>query len=63
MLMKSRILTPRGLRKQIEAAGLGTQPTIIKALAGEYDENNPKVKAKAERIRKYALNNGGVECN
>lgn len=59
--MKSRILTPRGLRKQIEKAGLGTQPTIIKALDGTYNEENAKEKAKAERIRRYALNNGAVE--
>lgn len=55
------ILTPRGLVKQIERAGLGTRPTIVKALRGDYNEDNPKEKAKAERIRRYALNNGGVE--
>lgn len=60
--MKTRILTPRGLRKQIEAAGLGTHPTIIKALDGTYNEENEKERMKAERIRRYALNNGGVEA-
>lgn len=61
--MKTMILTPRGLRKQIEAAGLGTQPTIRKALEGRYNESCPEERRKAERIRRYALNNGGVECN
>lgn len=45
----------------MEEAGYGSQPTIRKALDGTYDENCPKEKAKAERIRRYALNNGGVE--
>ena len=62
-MAKRRILTPRGLVTQIEKAGLGTRPTIAKALSGDYNEGNAKEKAKAERIRKYALNNGGVECN
>lgn len=61
-MAKTRILTPRGLRRQIEAAGLGSQPTIVKALSGDYNEESPKEKARAERIRRYALNNGGVEA-
>lgn len=58
---KTMILTPRGLRRQIQNVGLGSRPTIIKALSGAYNEYNPDEKKKAERIRRYALNNGGVE--
>lgn len=59
--MKTLILTPRGLINQIQRAGYGSRPTIRKALDGTYDENNKDEKARAERIRKYALNNGAVE--
>lgn len=61
--MKREILTPRGLRVQIERVLGYTQPTIIKALRGDYNEDNPGERRRAERIRRYALNNGGVEMS
>jgi len=61
-MMMGEILTPMGVRRQIEREGFGTQPTIRRALRGDYDAANRKVRRKAERIRQRALALGGVEA-
>lgn len=40
-----------------------SRPTVRKALKGSYDEHNTDELNLALRIRKCALNNGGVEKN
>lgn len=50
------IIVNHGLRKKILRAGMGTYPTIKKAL--EY-KDDPATE-QCDKIRHYALHNGGV---
>ena len=54
------MLVPYGVKKQLEQEGFGTQPTIRKALSGTYNANNRDERRRALRIRKRALQSGGV---
>ncbi len=56
-----KILLPFGVSAQMERDGFGSQPTIRKALRGEYNEWNDDERKRALRIRKRALEMGGVE--
>lgn len=44
----------------MERDGFGSRPTIRKALKGEYNESNADERKRALRIRKRALQMGGV---
>ena len=57
---KCEMLVPYGVKKQLEQEGFGTQPTIRKALSGTYNANNRDERRRALRIRKRALQSGGV---
>lgn len=59
--MTTTILVDYGVRTEI-AKTLGvSQPTIRKALSGRYNEHNEAERNLALRIRKCAINLGGVE--
>lgn len=57
-----KIMVPYGVMQRMEREGLGTQPTLRKALRGEYNEWNADERRRALRIRKRALQMGGVEA-
>lgn len=61
MTGKMKIMVPYGVMQRMEREGLGTQPTLRKALRGEYNEWNSDERRRALRIRKRALQMGGVE--
>lgn len=63
MTSKNKIMVPFGLVTQMEREGFGSRPTIRKALRGDYNEFNQDERKRALRIRKRALNIGGVEVN
>lgn len=63
MTSNKKIMVPFGLVTQMEREGFGSRPTIRKALRGDYNEFNPDERKRALRIRKRALNIGGVEVN
>ena len=54
------IMVPYGVMRRLQAEGLGTQPTIRKALRGEYNEDNTAEHTRAMRIRIRALLLGGT---
>ena len=54
------IMVPYGVMRRLQREGLGTQPTLRKALRGEYNEHNTKERTLALRIRLRALLLGGT---
>lgn len=60
MTDKMKIMVPFGVVTQMERDGFGSRPTIRKALKGEYNEWNADERKRALRIRKRALQVGGV---
>lgn len=54
MYGKVEILVRHGAVTEMQERGLGSRPTIRKALRGEYNENNADENRRAQRIRKYA---------
>ena len=63
MTSNKKIMVPFGVVTQMEREGFGSRPTIRKALRGDYNEFNQDERKRALRIRKRALNIGGVEVN
>ena len=63
MTSNKKIMVPFGVVTQMEREGFGSRPTIRKALRGDYNEFNQDERKRALRIRKRALNVGGVEVN
>lgn len=63
MTSKSKIMVPFGVVTQMEREGFGSRPTIRKALRGDYNEFNQDERKRALRIRKRALNVGGVKVS
>ena len=58
---KVEILVRHGAVTEMQKCGLGSRPTIRKALRGDYNENNTDENRRAQRIRKYAYQEmGGV---
>lgn len=51
---KVEILVRHGAVTEMQKRGLGSRPTIRKALRGDYNENNADENRRAQRIRKYA---------
>jgi hypothetical protein len=51
---KVEILVRFGAVTEMQKRGLGSRPTIRKALRGDYNENNADENRRAQRIRKYA---------
>lgn len=62
-MKNKKIMVPFGVVTQMEREGFGSRPTIRKALSGNYNEFNQDERKRALRIRKRALNVGGVEVN
>ena len=60
MTDKMKIMVPFGVVTQMERDGFGSRPTIRKALRGDYNEWNEDERKRALRIRKRALQVGGV---
>lgn len=60
--MATKIIASYGDKKKIKEALGYSDPTIRKALNGEYNSDNTEEAARALRIREYALQIGGVEC-
>ena len=56
-----KIIVPHGIMKQMEKEGFGSQPTLRKALCGDFNPWNKEEKSRALKIRKRALQMGGVE--
>ena len=57
------IMVPYGVMRRLQREGLGTQPTLRKALRGEYNDQNLKERTLALRIRLRALLLGGTLSN
>lgn len=57
------IMVPYGVMRRLQREGLGTQPTLRKALRGEYNDQNLKERTLALRIRIRALRLGGSFAN
>lgn len=57
------IMVPYGVMRRLQREGLGTQPTLRKALRGEYNEDNTAERTLALRIRIRALRLGGSFAN
>lgn len=60
MTDKMKIMVPFGVVTQMERDGFGSRPTIRKALRGDYNWWNEEERKRALRIRKRALQVGGV---
>lgn len=56
----TKILVPYGVVTQMERERYGSRPTIRKALRGGYNGNNHDERSRAMRIRRRALQLGGV---
>lgn len=54
------IMVPYGVMRRLQREGLGTQPTLRKALSGKYNDQNTKERTLALRIRLRALRLGGT---
>lgn len=59
--MATKIIVCYGDKKKIQEALNASAPTIRKALNGDYNSANADESALAIRIRKYAIEIGGVE--
>ena len=57
---RNPIVVPYGVMRRLQAEGLGTQPTIRKALRGTYNPGNLRERTRAMRIRIRALLLGGT---
>ena len=55
-----QIIVNHGIRKRLKAEGLGSYPTIRKALRHDYNEQNDEERNRALRIRRRAMQLGGV---
>lgn len=57
---KAPIIMPFGAKTKVATLMGCSRPTVIKALNGTYNENCTEERELALRIRKCALNNGGI---
>lgn len=62
-MKNKKIMVPFGVVTQLQKEGLGSRPTIGKALKGEYNAMNRYECKRALLIRQRALNMGGVEID
>ncbi len=60
MTKKTKILVPHGVVSQMERERYGSRPTIRKALRHDYNEQNDEERNRALRIRRRAMQLGGV---
>ena len=60
MTTKTKILVPHGVVSQMERERYGSRPTIRKALRHDYNEQNDEERNRALRIRRRAMQLGGV---
>ena len=60
MTKKTKILVPHGVVTQRERERYGSRPTIRKALRHDYNEQNDEERNRALRIRRRAMQLGGV---